>query len=131
MTDAAIIKWVRTKTTDSTVLLPDPQILYFAGKGALPDEEYNDNVYSGVVDLYGVTADCWLYISRNIQYASEQVGTVAVSKPVALDRYKEFLALSIRGGGDGTGIGGNVVGISGVVTRSDLLTSPRGTEFGT
>lgn len=132
MTDGALIKAVRTKTVDSPTTLPDSKILYFAGR-LTGDDEYTFNLYDGVLDFYGVCADIWLDVLKRIEWYSQQLGAGAVSKPAAEQRYKEFLALSVRGGGDGTGSSGNVLGTSGLMTRDDLIGIPAGTtgtEFG-
>ena len=122
LTQAQVRFAVRKHTTSDTTLVDDATIDYFAG--FLTDFPHTDNTYDEGLDLYGVIADVWNYISLQDHYMSEQVGQVAVSRPLALARAAYYMGLSRRGTGGGMQ--------SGVYRRGDLLvpTADAEVEFG-
>lgn len=117
MTQAQIIKYVRNRTTDNLRLLPDDKIEDFTSS---TDE--GGNLYTDGLDLNGVLADSWEYISRGDLYGTQQAGAVLISQPVAERKAARYLSLSRKGGG---GVSVTV----GIVTRTDI-TQPVSTVSG-
>ena len=97
LTEAQIIKYVRSKTTSDTALLPDNDILYFAGE-LDSDTTYQDNVHEGALDLNGVLADCWEYIARADLYGAEGQGNVSASQPKAERKAQYYFDRSLKAG---------------------------------
>lgn len=109
LTDPQLVSRVRKWTTRDTTLVPDDDILYFAGRGS--DQSYTDNVDDEGDDIAGVIADVWFHIATNYEYMSETHGPVSVSQPTAF-RNAAYWRQQARSGGRGVEVG--------TLTRTDV-----------
>jgi hypothetical protein len=96
LTDPEVVEYVRAFTTRDTTLVPDPQILFFAGRDT--GTYYTSNIDDYGLDINGVIADVWTHIATNYEYMSETHGPVSVSQPTAF-RNAAYYRQQARTGG--------------------------------
>lgn len=123
LTDPELVEYVRAFTTRDTVLVPDPQILWFAGRGTGAYYTANVDAVDGL-DIAGVIADVWMHIATNYEYMAETHGPISVSQPTCFRN-----AAYWRGEAS---TGGRMVEI-GTLTRTDVVAATataEGDEFG-
>lgn len=122
LTDPEVVEYVRAFTTRDETLVPDPQILWFAGRG--DGTYYTSNIDADGLDLAGVIADVWTHIATNYEYMSETHGPISVSQPTAF-RNAAYWRGEARTGGRTIQIG--------TLTRTDVVAATVTTddeEFG-
>lgn len=122
LSDPEVVEYVRAFTTRDEALVPDPQILWFAGRGT--GAYYTQNVDADGLDITGVIADVWVHIATNYEYMAETHGPISVSQPTAY-RQAAFWRGQARTGGRSVEMG--------TLTRTDVVAvtaTTEGDEFG-
>ena len=112
LTDPEVVEYVRAFTTRDTALVPDDQILRFAGRDGAT--YYTSNIDEYGLDINGVIADVWAHIATNYEHMSETHGPVSVSQPTAF-RNAAYYRQQAR-------TGGRVVEV-GTLVRTDVTAS--------
>ncbi len=108
-----MIQAVRDETTDDITVLSDATIVRLAAKA--------ENLSGTLVDMNGVLADAWRYLSRDDLYMSQTEGNLAFSQPIAFRRAQYYLERSLKGG---------IIVTVGLMERGDLWPLLTDNEFG-